>query len=363
MSAFKPKRITLRDVAHQAGVAPSTVSYVINNTPGQTISSETRERVLQAVKDLGYIPDTNARTMRGGKSMCVGVVISKDLAVPRFAQTLNGIQRGLDSAGYSLLLCTNKTGTDNNRDYIRAFMERRIDGVIFLGRDNEGPDRASLAAVRQKKIPFVIYDCQMKPGVYSSVDLDYEGGARLLVERVLKEKPKRLLYLRPDITKAQEELREKGVREVLAKHPQTDLQICTIPVTLENLEMWDIRYSIGTTGHNNELTDKFIEKVRSAATTLEPGDAVVSSWSTWTDMFRQFCPNTGLVYAELANNGESRFAPGFYMRLPNVEIGHACAESLLRLLEGKPSEKRLLNLDDIIDTSNMATLAQDNKER
>lgn len=362
MSAFKPKRVTLRDVALEAGVAPATVSYVINNTPGQTIRPATRERVQQAIKKLGYIPDTNARTMRGGKSMCIGVVISKDLAVPRFAQTLNGIQKGLDAAGYSVMLCTNKTNEDGNRDFIRAYLERRIDGVIFLGRDNEGPDRASLKEVRQKKIPFVIYDCQMKPGVYSSVDLDYEGGTRLLLERVLKEKPKHLLYLRPDIDKAQERLRELGVRAALEAHPETELRICTIPVTLESLETWDIRYTLGAMGHNTELTNKFIEKVQSAAMTLEAGDAVVSSWSTWTDMFRQFCPNNGLIFAELANNGESRFAPGFYMRLPNIEIGQACADSLLRLLDGKPSETRLLNLDDIIDTSNMAAYTQSLEE-
>lgn len=74
--------MTLRDVAKAAGVAPATVSYVINNVPNQKLRPETRERVLQAVNDLGYIPDANARTMRGGKSFCAGVVINKDLAVP-----------------------------------------------------------------------------------------------------------------------------------------------------------------------------------------------------------------------------------------------------------------------------------------
>ena len=93
MGAFKSKRVTLRDVAKAAGVAPATVSYVINNTPGQKLRPETRERVMQAVTDLGYIPDANARTMRGGKSFCAGVVINKDLAVPRFAQTLQAYRR------------------------------------------------------------------------------------------------------------------------------------------------------------------------------------------------------------------------------------------------------------------------------
>ncbi|MDY3970649.1 MAG: LacI family DNA-binding transcriptional regulator, partial [Atopobiaceae bacterium] len=244
MDTASRKRVTLRDVAKAAGVAPATVSYVINNVQNQKLRPETRERVLQAVNDLGYIPDANARTMRGGKSFCAGVVINKDLAVPRFAQTLQGIQKGLDQAGYSLLLCTARRQADGPADYIRAYMERRIDGVIFLGKDNEGPDRAGLAAIRSKHIPLVVYDCQMKPGTYSSVDLDYEGGARFLVERILEKHPGKLLYLRPDIAKAQEEERERGVREAMAQHPDCQLSICTVPVTLENLESWDIRYSV-----------------------------------------------------------------------------------------------------------------------
>lgn len=349
MGAFKSKRVTLRDVAKAAGVAPATVSYVINNTPGQKLRPETRERVMQAVTDLGYIPDANARTMRGGKSFCAGVVINKDLAVPRFAQTLQGIQKGLDAAGYSLLLCTARRQADGPADYIRAYMERRIDGVIFLGKDNEGPDRASLAAIRSKHIPLVVYDCQMKPGTYSSVDIDYEGGARFLVERVLEEHPRQLLYLRPDIAKAQEEERERGVREAMAEHPECQLSICTVPVTLENLESWDIRYSVGITDRGRELTDRFVQTVRSAATGLCPGDAVVSSWSTWTDLFRSFCPSAGLIFGELANNGETRFSPGHYLRLPNIEVGRTCADALLRLIEGKPAEARTLKLTDIID--------------
>ena len=349
--AFRAKRVTLRDVAAAAGVAPATVSYVINNTPGQTVRPETSERIRKAVAELGYIPNANARSMRGGRSRCVGVVIRKDLTVPRFAQTLQGIQSRLDKAGMSLMLCSNRRQESGMTDYVTAFLERRIDGVIFLGKDNEGPDEASLAQARANAMPLVIYDCQMRPGTYSSVDLDYEGGARLLAERVLERRPKRLLYLRPDISKPQEEQRERGVREAVAAHPETQLLVCTVPVTLENLQTWDIRYSVGHTAQGTELTEQFASTVLHASKELEAKDAVVSSWSTWTDLFRSFCPKAGLIFGELANNGETRFTPGFFTRLPNMEVGTTCAESLLRLLDGKPAETRILQLEDIIDTS------------
>ena len=352
MDAVRTKRITLRDVARLAGVAPSTVSYVINDTPGQTIRSETRDRVLAAVKELNYIPNAHARTMRGGRAGVAGVVISKNLAVPRFSQTLQGIQSRLDDAGLSLMLCTNRVRANGRVDYLNAFLERRVDGVVFLGRDNQGPDRASLKAINAESMPLVIYDCQMPAGPYSSVDLDYEGGARVLVRRVLSRHPRRLLYLRPDIDKAQEREREVGVRAAVAQSGSTELVVCTVPVTLDNLDTWDMRYSVGDTTEGGKLTTKFVEVVREAASMLRDGDAVVSSWSTWTDLFRHFCGDRSFVYGELANNGEARFAPGFYTRMPNLQVGEACADELLGRIAGKGAEQRVIRLDDVIDTNN-----------
>ena len=66
------KRTTLKDVAREAGVTPATVSYVINNTPGQSIRPETRKRVLEAARKLKYAPNAHARTLRNHHSPCIG---------------------------------------------------------------------------------------------------------------------------------------------------------------------------------------------------------------------------------------------------------------------------------------------------
>ena len=58
------KRVTLKDIATAAGVTTATVSYVLNDTPGQKIAPETRERVLKAARELSYVPNSAARTLR-----------------------------------------------------------------------------------------------------------------------------------------------------------------------------------------------------------------------------------------------------------------------------------------------------------
>ena len=236
------KRVTLKDIATAAGVTTATVSYVLNDTPGQKIAPETRERVLKAARELSYVPNSAARTLRARRSQCVGVVAKKNLAVPRFSQTIRGIQSRLEDIGYNLLLCTNKVKKGGLSDYLIAYLEGRVDGIIFLGKDNVGPSAESVEVIERERVPFVAYDCVERASAYSTVDFDYRGGARLLAERVLASAPRRLLYIAPDIDAPQERQRVEGLSDALKNSPETELIELTVPITLDNLDTWDLRY-------------------------------------------------------------------------------------------------------------------------
>ena len=344
------KRVTLKDVAAAAGVTAATVSYVINDKPGQTITPETRERVLRAVAELHYIPNVHARTLRKRSSPCVGVVIRKNLAVPRFAQVVYGIQARLAGRGRNVLLL----GDDRDElyglsDYVRAYLAGRVEGVIFIGEDNQGPDEASVRAVADERIPFVVYDCQRAADAYSTIDIDYRGGARLLAERVLACGPSRVLYVRPGTDTPQERLREAGVRDAMAAAPDSELQVGELPVTFDNLDVWDARYSVGDTEDGLRLMERFLCVVEGLVRGLSHGDAVIASWAGWTHYFRKVAPALSLVTGELANNGENRLAADYYTVLPNFEAGIACADELASLAAGAGPTARTLKLTDIVD--------------
>ena len=66
------KRVSIKDVAKEAGVSASTVSYVLNSTPTETISPETKKRVMDAVSKLGYVPNLNARSLSSRHSNLIG---------------------------------------------------------------------------------------------------------------------------------------------------------------------------------------------------------------------------------------------------------------------------------------------------
>lgn len=346
----KRPRVTLKDIATAAGVTTATVSYVINDTPGQSITDETRERVLRVAHELRYVPNSAARALRRNRSGCVGVVAKKNLAVPRFSQTIRGIQSTFEDLGIMILLCTNKVKQDGMSDYLRAYYEGRVDGIIFLGKDNVGPSPESIELIERDSIPFVAFDCQLSSNAFSSVDFDYRNGARLLAEQLVKRAPRRVLYVRPQMDTAQEAQRTEGLHDVFDEHPEIELIEAAVPITLDNLDTWDLRYSVGATDEGERLTQEFLDTVRTASAPLEAGDAFIASWSGWSEPVRARFRQRRIITAELANNGESHFYPDYYTRLPNFDAGVACANEILGRIEGKPISARLLRLADVTCT-------------
>jgi LacI family transcriptional regulator len=127
------KRPTQKDVARRAGVSRSTVSYVLNDQTDLKIpiSDETRQRVLDAIAELGYEPDARAQALRGGHTKIVGVIIPV-IQNPFFWQTLSGISDALQEAGYSLHLSHPPQDSELAAHTIRELARQRVDGFILL---------------------------------------------------------------------------------------------------------------------------------------------------------------------------------------------------------------------------------------
>lgn len=342
------RRTTLKDVAQEAGVTAATVSYVINNTPGQSIRPETRRRVLQAARKLNYMPNAHARTLRNHNVPCVGVVLRSNLAVPRFSQMAFGIQTRLEEEGYNVLLLGNRMDGLGHADYASAYLAGRVGGIIYIGIDNEGPDEESLRLLTDESAPLVVFDCQRQADTYSTVDLDYRGGARLITSRVIDRGCRRVFYLRPQIDNAQERLREQGVTDI-CEATGARLLVRDAPIDLSNMAIWDERYTVGSTEDGLRLSEELLEMAECILREVRDGDAIITSWATWSHFFRKVGPERNIVYAELANNGENWLAANFYTRLPNYETGMACADEILSLMQGGAPSARIIKLTNVIE--------------
>lgn len=110
----KTGRVTIRDVAAAAGVSTATVSYVLNDTPGQTITEATRARVRQAAKELGYIPHGVARTLRSGYSRIVLLNTGSLLSGNGLDSLVTGMSDELRVHDHVLLVTTHADGLDDS---------------------------------------------------------------------------------------------------------------------------------------------------------------------------------------------------------------------------------------------------------
>lgn len=127
------KRPTQVDVARLAGVSRATVSYVMNDQgSGKVpISEETRQRVLEAIEELGYVPDARAQALRSGSTKTIGLIIP-DIHNPHFWETADGVEQEAYRAGYHMLLSSIPPEDKFAEDAFRNLSQRRIDGLIMV---------------------------------------------------------------------------------------------------------------------------------------------------------------------------------------------------------------------------------------
>ncbi len=177
-----PKRPTSADVAAEAGVSRTTVSFVLNERAGVKIPDETRQRVLAAAARLDYHPNSVARQLAGGASRAVGLVLRQTPEQVAndgvLAETLRGLANAARAANHRVLVETLAPGEGRYADLLRS---GRTDGLIVSG---PRYDDEELAELVRDGFPVVIQGSV--PGLdVPSVDVDNEAGARLAVEHLL----------------------------------------------------------------------------------------------------------------------------------------------------------------------------------
>lgn len=122
-------KITIADVAAIAGVSKTTVSRVLNGNYDHT-TEETKERILQAVKELDYQPNGLAKSLKSMKTNIIGMVLS-NLKNPFWASVLEGVEDTCRESGYNLMICNSNENPELEEQYIKEFQMRQVDGVVI----------------------------------------------------------------------------------------------------------------------------------------------------------------------------------------------------------------------------------------
>jgi LacI family transcriptional regulator len=179
-------RITSHDVARHAGVSRTTVSFVLNGVKAANISEETRQRVLAAAEELGYVPDAAAVALASGRSRTIGMVFSRSHphanAGSTHMQIIEGLMGIVRQFGVRLLI--DSVGqADTAATYLNLALTKRIDGLILFDLRMDDP---ALHDFVNDDFPVVLLG-RLPDVKVCSVEFDNRGGARAAVEHLVAQ--------------------------------------------------------------------------------------------------------------------------------------------------------------------------------
>src|SRR5262245_52862545 len=173
------RRPTMADVATQAGVSRTLVSFILDGKPGA--SEDTKQRVLAVAEDIGYRPDSAARLLARGRSRTLGVLM--DVSQLFEAELVTGIYPAAEQLGYEVLLSANLPDR-NESGPIDALLSHRCGGLILLGPTSDLDYLTTLA----EKVPVVVVGRRLspQPGL-ATVRTDDAKGIGLAVDYLVEQ--------------------------------------------------------------------------------------------------------------------------------------------------------------------------------
>jgi LacI family transcriptional regulator len=207
----KTRPTTLKDVASYAGVSIKTVSNVVNDWP--YITSETRQKVLDAIRVLGYRPNSAARTLVTGKTRTVGVLIP-DISNPFFGTAIRGCEDILFKSGYSLLLTNTNEDLSRERNNLELLLSRGVDALILWGTRINGQE---LEEVIGPQLPLVTVELSIEPTRpnHANINVENQAGALLATRHLLNEGYTRIAHLAGPLERVTAQLRQTGYRQAI----------------------------------------------------------------------------------------------------------------------------------------------------
>jgi LacI family transcriptional regulator len=201
---------TIKDIAREAGVSYSTVSRVVNNF--EHIKPETRERVLMAMTRLGYVANQQARSLVGGRSQVVGLLIHA-FDSPYIGLIIEGIDVAVAEAQYDLMLYTTHRRKARESTFVTSLARGLADGLLLvLPRDTE----AYLDTLGRQGTPFVLVDYKPESSDIPAVCATNFEGAYDAMTYLLELGHRRIGFITGDMETGSANERLRGYRASLA---------------------------------------------------------------------------------------------------------------------------------------------------
>ncbi|MBR2566382.1 MAG: LacI family DNA-binding transcriptional regulator [Paenibacillus sp.] len=201
--------VSIKDIAKKAGVSISTVSYALNGN--NKVTDETRSKILAIAKEMNYVPNAAARTLKKRESRILGVFLT-DFSGDVYGDLLSGMKAVCNTHGYDLIVCSGKQSH-------RMLPERMIDGAIILDHTFASEELIQFADWGHK---IVVLDRELKHPNINQVLLDNKAGATLAMEYLIEHGHKKIYVVTGPEGSFDSVQRLKAVRQVAEREADVE---------------------------------------------------------------------------------------------------------------------------------------------
>lgn len=313
------KKPGIKDVARTAGVSPTTVSRVLNNRG--YIGKETRNKVYQAMEQIGYYPNEIARALLNNRTYFIGVIVPS-ISSPFHGEIVENIEIYLSGQHYKILLCNSNNNLETEKEYINMLKRSQVDGIIVVSHNVYVDEYVGLS------MPVVAIDRFLGDDIKTVSCDNYQVGT-LATKHLLERGCRRILCIRGDSRlKMPGNDRSRAYREIMQENGLEPM-VLEVPFVKTNNEKWELIRDV--LDSQPEIDGVFAGDDLLAATTLhiarKKGVLVPEQLKIiGVDGAKQ----TRLFLPELTT-----------IRQPIELIARQAVEMLIDQIEGRPCENKL----------------------
>lgn len=189
---MKQIKVTIRDIAKTLGVSTSLVSFALSESPKKyRVSDEMIAKIRKTAKDMDYLPNNAARSLRSGKSNTIGVILS-DISNRFFADIAKCIEDKASQNGYTVLIGSTDEKPDRLASLIKIFINKGVDGLIIV--PCEGAEQ-SISNLVADDIPLVLIDRTFDNLNVNSVTLNNVKATSIAVSELVRQGFKNISYV------------------------------------------------------------------------------------------------------------------------------------------------------------------------
>lgn len=209
------KKISIIEVAKRLDVSPTTVSFILNGrSKEKRISDEIRDKVLKFVEEIGYKPNSLARSLRTGKTNTIALMV-ESISDPFFGHIARNIEEKAYKSGYKILYSSTGNNTEKTKEFLKMYEERHVDAYIIAA--PEGIEGELQAIINSGK-PVLLFDRYLKDLKTDTILVDNYQSTAKAVEELIQSGFKNIAFITLDSLQSQMNDRLLGYEETLKKH-------------------------------------------------------------------------------------------------------------------------------------------------